>query len=112
MMNEATIHSVLGTKKMIYDHSWQALTAAEISVQQGEAERGDMGIWGVFLCLCVFVCVCFHYTLSKCWENAAFYLFNVKELKLVGHFFNFGICFSLCHVSGILETKFGFLFTL
>lgn len=52
-MNEATIHSVLGTKKMIYDHSWRALTAAEISVQQGEAERGYMGSFFVSVCFCV-----------------------------------------------------------
>lgn len=80
---------------MIYDHSWRALTAAEISVQQGEAERGDMGSF--FLCVCVYLCVfVFIYTLSKCWENAAFYLFNVKGLKLVGHFFNFwNLFFSL-----------------
>lgn len=89
-MNEATIHSVLGTKKMIYDHSWQALTAAEISVQQGEAERGDMGS---FMCLCVLCVFVLFFALSKRWENAAFYLFNVKELKLVGHFLN--LFFSL-----------------
>lgn len=62
MMNEATIHSVLGTKKMIYDHSWRALTAAQISVQQGEAERGYMLLEFscVCVCLCVdVVCVCF-----------------------------------------------------